>query len=68
LENAAAARVCLIVLCKACQHQLEPDAAERSERYGSGMPIPEWRERLICSKCESREIEMVVTGTKRRRV
>jgi hypothetical protein len=30
------------------------------------MPVPEWRERLVCSKCGSREIGMVVTGTKRR--
>jgi hypothetical protein len=65
--GAAAARVRLIVWCKACQHQVEPDAAEQSERYGAEMPVPEWRERLVCSKCGSREIDMVVTGTKRRR-
>jgi Zn finger protein HypA/HybF involved in hydrogenase expression len=68
LGNAAAARVRLIVWCKACQHQVEPDAAEQSERYGAEMPIPEWRERLVCSKCGSRDIDMVVTGTERRRV
>jgi hypothetical protein len=27
--------------------------------------VPDWRERLICSQCGSREIDMVVTGTKR---
>jgi hypothetical protein len=50
LGNAAAARVRLIVWCKACQHQVEPDAAEQSERYSAEMPVPEWRERLVCSK------------------
>jgi hypothetical protein len=55
LGNAAAARVRLVVWCKACQYQVEPDAAEQSERYGAEMPVPDWRERLICSKCGSRE-------------
>jgi hypothetical protein len=27
-------------------------------------PVPDWRERLVCSKCGSRQIDMVVTGTK----
>ena len=27
--------------------------------------VPEWRER-VCSRCGSREIDMVVTGTERR--
>jgi len=29
------------------------------------MTIPDWHERLVCSKCGSREIDMVVTGLKR---
>jgi hypothetical protein len=32
LENAATARVRLIVWCKACQHQVEPDPAAMAER------------------------------------
>jgi DNA-directed RNA polymerase subunit RPC12/RpoP len=68
LGSAAGAGVRLIVWCKACQRQVEPDAAEQSERCGAEMPVPEWRERLVCSKCGSREIDMVVTGTERRRV
>jgi dipeptidase len=32
LGNAAAARVRLIVWCKACGHRVEPDAAEMAER------------------------------------
>jgi hypothetical protein len=25
--------------------------------------VPEWREQLVCSKCGSRNVDMVVTGT-----
>jgi hypothetical protein len=27
--------------------------------------VPDWRERLVCSRCGSRVIDMVVTGTER---
>jgi hypothetical protein len=67
LGNAAAARVRLIVWCKACGHQVEPDAAEMAERYGYDVPVRDWCERLACSKCGSRQADMVVTGTERRR-
>lgn len=65
LGNAAAARVRLIVWCKACGHQVEPDANEmgavqcrdhRSRLF----------DRLVCSRCGSRKVDMVVTGTERR--
>ena len=65
LGDAAAAQVRLIVWCKECQHQVEPDPAEMAQRYGAEMPVLDWRERLVCSKCGSGEIDMVVTGTKR---
>ena len=63
LGNAAAARVRLIVWCKVCGHRIEPDAAEMAQRYGADTSVPEWRERLVCSKCGSRNVDMVVTGT-----
>ena len=28
--------------------------------------LPTWRERLVCSRCGSRAIDIVVTGTERR--
>jgi hypothetical protein len=65
LGNAAAARVRLIVWCKDCQHQVEPDPAEHARRYGAGTSVLEWREKLICSRCGSRHVDMVVTGTRR---
>jgi hypothetical protein len=66
LGNASAARVRLIVLCKPCQHQVEPDPAEMAARYGAGTSVLDWRERLVCSLCGGRRADMVVSGTKRR--
>jgi len=66
LGNAAAAHVRLIVWCKACGRQVEPDPAEMAERYGTEMTVPDWRERLVCSRCGSRNVDMVVSGTTRR--
>ena len=66
LGKAAAPRVPLIVWCKACGRRVEPDAAEMAERYGAETTVPEWRERLVCSQCGSRDVNIVVTGTERR--
>jgi hypothetical protein len=60
LANAAAARVRLIVWCKSCQHRLEPDPAEMARRYGAEMPVLKRRERLVCSRCGGRQVDMVV--------
>jgi hypothetical protein len=57
LGNAAAAHVRLIVWCKACQHQVEPNPAEMAERYGAEMTVPDWRERLVCSRCGIRDVD-----------
>ncbi|MBV8400521.1 MAG: hypothetical protein JOZ17_17545 [Acetobacteraceae bacterium] len=62
----AAARVRLIVWCRKCGRQVEPEPAELARRYGADMPVPDWRERLVCSRCGSRQVDMVVTGTERR--
>jgi hypothetical protein len=66
LGNAAAASVRLIVWCRGCGHQAESDPGERAQRYGAETAVPEWRERLVCSTCGSRDIDMVVSGTERR--
>jgi hypothetical protein len=65
LGNAAAARVRLIVWCKDCLHQVEPDPAEMAQRYGAATQVLDWSARLICSRCGSRQIDMVVTGARR---
>jgi DNA-directed RNA polymerase subunit RPC12/RpoP len=66
LGNAAAAHVRLIVWCHDCSHQVEPDPAEMAARHGAETPVIDWGERLVCSRCGSRRIDMVVSGTKRR--
>ena len=66
LGVAAAAGVRLIVWCKECQHQVEPDPAEMVARFGAETSVLAWRDRLVCSSCGNRVIDMVVTGTERR--
>jgi hypothetical protein len=39
--NAAAAKVRLIVWCKGCRHQAEPDVAGLADKHGADMPVPE---------------------------
>jgi hypothetical protein len=68
LGNAAAAHVRLIVWCKRCHHQVEPDPVEQAQRYGAELAVPKWREPLVCSACGSRDVDMVVTGTERREI
>jgi hypothetical protein len=66
LGNAAAARVRLIVWCRDCGRQVEPDPAEMAERYGAEMTVIDWHARLACSGCGSHQVDFVVTGTERR--
>ena len=66
LGGAAKAGARLIVWWKNCQHQLEPDPAEQAQQHGAETSVLDWRRRLVCSKCGSREIDMIVTGTRRR--
>ena len=65
LGVAAAAGVRLIVWCKECRYQVEPDPAEMAARYGAETSVLDWRERLVWSRCGGRQVDMVVTGTKR---
>jgi hypothetical protein len=65
LGIAAAAGVRLIIWCKECRHQVEPDPAEMATRYGAETAVLDWRQRLVCSQCGGRQADMVLTGTKR---
>jgi hypothetical protein len=65
LGSSAAAGVRFIVWCKACSYQVEPDPAEHAERYGAETTLIDWHARLSCSKCGSRQVDMVVTGARR---
>jgi Zn finger protein HypA/HybF involved in hydrogenase expression len=65
LGSSAAAGVRLIAWCRDCGHQVEPDPAEQAEPFGAETTVPDWHERLVCGKCGSRQIDMVVTGQRR---
>ena len=65
LGGAAAAQLRLIVWCKDCQHQVEPDPAEMAQRYGAATTVLDWSARLVCSRCGNHQIDMVVTGARR---
>jgi len=40
-------------------------AAEMVIRYCAETSVLDWRERLLCSRCGGRQVDMVMTGTKR---
>jgi Zn finger protein HypA/HybF involved in hydrogenase expression len=63
LGSTAAAHLQLIVWCKDCHHRVEPHPAKMAARYGAEMTVPDWRERLVCSQCGSRNVDMVVSGS-----
>ena len=54
LGNAAAARIWLILWCRYCGHQVEPDPAEMAVRRGPNTSMLDRRQRLVCSRCGSR--------------
>jgi hypothetical protein len=66
LGGAAAAHVRFIMWCRDCRRQVEPDPAEMAERYGAATTAQDWYERPRCSRCGSGNVDMVVSGTKRR--
>ena len=47
LGAAAAAGVRLIVWCKECQYQVEPDPAEQARQHSDVTSVPDWRDRLV---------------------
>ena len=61
LGTTAKAHLLLRVWCKDCRHEVDLDPAEQAERYGADLPVPEWADRLTCSRCGSRQVDFVVT-------
>ena len=41
-----------------CQHRVEPDPTELARQYGGEINVLEWRDRLVCSRCGGREVDM----------
>jgi hypothetical protein len=64
LGSTAAAHARLIVWCRDCRYQIEPDPAEMALHYGAELSVPDWHKRLVCGQCGSRQIDFVVTGAK----
>jgi hypothetical protein len=64
LGSTAKAYVRLIVWCKACRHQTEPDVAALAEKYGAETTVPDLVGRLVCSECGAREVKFVLTGAR----
>jgi len=65
LGQAVAAKVRLIVWCKACGHRAEPTVADQVASYGGNTAVIDWARRLRCSACEGREVDFVVSGATR---
>ena len=65
LGSTAAAGVRIIVWCRDCGHRVEPDPAELANRYGADTSVLDWKERLVCSQCGSRDIDFVLTAARR---
>jgi Zn finger protein HypA/HybF involved in hydrogenase expression len=63
--NAAAQLVRLVVWCRDCRHQVEPDPAEQAARYGADLTVRDWVRRLKCSRCGSKQVDFVLTGARR---
>jgi hypothetical protein len=62
LGNVAKTSLQLIVWCKVCRHQNATDPADVADLYGPDTPLRAWRERLVCSRCGSRDVEMLLMG------
>jgi hypothetical protein len=45
LGSTAAAGATIVVWCKACGHQVEPDPAEMAAQYGADTSVLNWAER-----------------------
>ena len=47
LAGAGTAGVRIIVWCKSCSHQTEPDPSAMAARYGAETRVLEWKERRV---------------------
>ena len=65
LGTALASQARIIVWCKSCNYQTEPNLAELVARHGQAPTVIEWAARLVCSKCGARDVDFVVTGARR---
>jgi hypothetical protein len=64
LGRTAAAGARIVVWCRACGHQSEPDPGELAARYGADTSVLDWHRRLVCSRCGVRAVDFVLTGVR----
>jgi Zn finger protein HypA/HybF involved in hydrogenase expression len=67
LGQAAKTSAEVYVWCKTCDRQNRTDPADVADLYGAELPIVEWRKRLVCSRCGSRDVEVLFMGRRRAR-
>jgi len=65
LSRPLAAKVRLIVWCKACGHPAEPAVADQVASYGGAAAVINSARRQRCSACDGREVDFVVSGATR---
>jgi hypothetical protein len=63
LGGAASTR--LVVWCRDCNRQVEPDAAAMAERYRAETTVLDWHARLVCGACGAKNVDFVLTGARR---
>jgi hypothetical protein len=39
---------------------IEPKLPAQAQRYGADLPLLDWADRLVCSRCGSREVDSIV--------
>jgi hypothetical protein len=59
----------LIVWCHDpdCRNENQADPAVVAWTFGPDLTVAEWRKRLVCSRCGSRDIEVLFMGRRRAR-
>jgi hypothetical protein len=60
LGNAAAAHVRFIVWCLDCRDQVELAPGRVGRALRRRPTVPDWRARLVCGRCGSRRVDMIV--------
>ncbi len=66
LGQAQSAKVTIIVWCKRCRYQTEPDIAELVARHGRETTVIGWAARLVCSQCGARhQADFVISGVRK---
>jgi hypothetical protein len=50
-----------------CRHENQADPVVVARVFGADLTVAEWRKRLVCSRCRSRDVEVLFIGRRRAR-